>query len=67
MRARALTADLDRIAVQIVGVDDLIRMKQATGRPSDIEDIEAITAVAQRERSDLAADAESSERPSADD
>jgi hypothetical protein len=49
MRTRALTTDLDGVAVHIVGVDDLIRMKQATGRPSDIEDIEALTLVAQRE------------------
>ena len=49
MRIRALTTDLDGIAVHIVGVDDLIRMKQAAGRPSDLEDIEALTAVARRE------------------
>jgi predicted nucleotidyltransferase len=50
MRARALTTDLDGIALRIVGVDDLIRMKRASGRPSDIEDIEAVTAVAREER-----------------
>jgi predicted nucleotidyltransferase len=49
MRARALTTDLDGIAVHIVSVDDLIRMKQTTGRPGDIEDIEALTEVALRE------------------
>ena len=49
MRARALTIDLDGIAMQIVGLDDLIRMKQTTGRPSDIEDIKALTTVARRE------------------
>lgn len=49
MRTRALSTDLDGIVVHIVGVDDLIRMKQATGRPSDIEDIEALTTVARRE------------------
>jgi Nucleotidyl transferase of unknown function (DUF2204) len=49
MRTRSLTIDLDGTPVQIVGVDDLIRMKQAAGRPSDIEDIEALTTVAQRE------------------
>lgn len=58
MRTRALTTDLDGIAVRIVAVDDLIRMKQATGRPGDIEDIAALTTVAQREArdSDLAKD-----------
>ncbi len=50
MRARALTIDLDGIALSIVGVDDLIRMKSASGRPSDIEDIEALTYAAREER-----------------
>ena len=52
LRARALTTDLDGIAVAIVGVDDLIRMKQASGRPGDIEDIAAIAAVAASELPD---------------
>jgi predicted nucleotidyltransferase len=49
MRSRALRTDLDGIAMSIVGVDDLIRMKRTIGRPSDIEDIEALTTVARRE------------------
>ena len=49
MRARALTIDLDGTVLHIVGVDDLIRMKQATGRLSDIEDVEALTTVTDRE------------------
>lgn len=49
MRTRALRADLDGIVVQIVGVDDLIRMKQATGRPGDLEDVEALMTVLRRE------------------
>jgi hypothetical protein len=49
MRTRALTTDLDGITLHIVGVDDLIRMKQTAGRPSDLEDIEAMTTVARRE------------------
>jgi hypothetical protein len=49
MRTRALTTDIGGIALRIVGVDDLIRMKQTSGRPSDIEDIEAIATVARRE------------------
>lgn len=55
MSTRALTLDLDGTAIQIVGVDDLIRMKQTAGRPSDIEDIAAITAIARRERADAGA------------
>jgi len=50
MRTRALTTDLDGIALHIVGVDDLIRMKQTAGRPGDIEDVEALTTVARREQ-----------------
>lgn len=49
MRARALKTDLDGIAIRIVSVDDLIRMKRMTGRPGDIEDIEALVAVARCE------------------
>lgn len=49
MRTRALTTDLDGIVMHIVGIDDLIRMKRATGRPGDIEDIKALTRVAQLE------------------
>lgn len=52
MRTRALSTDLDEIAVHIVGVDDLIRMKQTLGRPSDLEDIETLTTVARREARD---------------
>jgi predicted nucleotidyltransferase len=46
MRSRALPIDLDGTVVRIVGVDDLIRMKRAAGRLGDIEDIEALTTVA---------------------
>jgi hypothetical protein len=49
MDNRALSIDLDGIAVRIVGVDDLIRMKQTAGRPGDIEDIDAMTSVADRD------------------
>lgn len=53
MRARALTTAVDGIPVHIVSVDDLVRMKQTTGRQGDIEDIEALARVARREaRSD---------------
>jgi hypothetical protein len=46
MQMRALTTDVDGVTMHIVGVDDLIRMKQASSRPSDIEDIEALTTLA---------------------
>jgi predicted nucleotidyltransferase len=49
MQERALKIDLDGIAVHIIGVDDLIRMTQAAGRPGDLEDIEALATVSRRE------------------
>jgi hypothetical protein len=72
MRARALRIDLDGILTSIVGVDDLIRMKQTAGRPSDLEDVEALTTVARRESHSAdpakrdVADDDSSELPSSD-
>jgi hypothetical protein len=52
MRKRALTADLDGIAVAVVSVDDLIRMKLASGRPRDIEDVETLTSLERGENDD---------------
>ncbi len=49
MRTRALESELAGTAVQIVSVDDLVRMKRAAGRPSDLEDVEALLTVARRE------------------
>jgi predicted nucleotidyltransferase len=43
LAARALTVNLDGIAVSIVGLDDLLRMKRAAGRPQDLTDIGALT------------------------
>lgn len=45
LRARALVVELDGIALAIAGLDDLIAMKRATGRPADIRDIAALTAI----------------------
>ena len=45
MRARALRTDLDGVAMSIVGVDDLIRMKQTAGRRSDISRSERVLAI----------------------
>ncbi|HSZ13864.1 MAG TPA: DUF6036 family nucleotidyltransferase [Solirubrobacteraceae bacterium] len=52
MRQRALSIDLDGIHLLIVGVDDLVRMKQTMGRPRDLEDVEALTATARNEAQD---------------
>jgi predicted nucleotidyltransferase len=44
LRERALAVDLDGLTVRVAGRDDLIRMKQAAGRPQDLADIAALTA-----------------------
>lgn len=43
LRARALVISLGEHAIPIASRDDLIRMKRATGRPVDLEDIAALT------------------------
>ena len=44
----ALVVELDGIEVAIASLDDLIRMKRAAGRPSDLEDIAALTEAERR-------------------
>jgi len=44
LRARALEIEFGGIALAIAGLDDLIAMKRATGRPGDQRDIAALTA-----------------------
>lgn len=48
MRSRADVIELDGIQVRVVGLDDLLSMKRAAGRPQDLADIEALE-VARRE------------------
>jgi len=43
--AHALVIDFDGIALAIAGLDDLIAMKRASGRPADERDIAALTAL----------------------
>lgn len=45
LRARALVVELDGIALAIAGLDDLISMKRASGRPADLRDIDALMAI----------------------
>ena len=44
LRSRALVVQLSGMRIAIAGLDDLIAMKRASGRPSDIRDIAALTA-----------------------
>lgn len=43
MREAALVIELDGVEVAIASLDDLIRMKRAAGRPTDLDDIAALT------------------------
>lgn len=43
LRARALVVELSGLTIRVAGRDDLIRMKQAAGRPQDLDDIAALT------------------------
>jgi predicted nucleotidyltransferase len=43
LRDAALVVEIDGIEVAIASLDDLIRMKRASARPSDLEDIAALT------------------------
>jgi hypothetical protein len=44
LRDAALVVEVEGIEIPIVALDDLIRMKRASGRPADLEDIAALTA-----------------------
>jgi hypothetical protein len=44
LRKRALVIELGGVSIRVAGRDDLIRMKQASGRPQDLDDIAALTA-----------------------
>jgi predicted nucleotidyltransferase len=43
LRERALIVELDGFEVAVAGLDDLVRMKRAAGRPQDLTDIGALT------------------------
>lgn len=44
LRARSVLVELGDVQIRIVGLDDLIGMKRAAGRPRDLADIAALTA-----------------------
>jgi len=41
----AQATDLDGLTVQVAGIDELIRMKRAAGRPKDLIEVEALGAL----------------------
>jgi len=46
MRAEAVVKDLDGVAIPVVSIRHLIRLKQAAGRPLDLDDIESLRVIA---------------------
>jgi len=48
LRARALVIEFKAISIAVAGLDDVIAMKRASGRPSDIRDIAVLTALDER-------------------
>lgn len=49
LRDAALVVKVEGIEIPIVALDDLLRMKRASGRPADLEDIAALVALEGRE------------------
>ncbi len=45
LRARALVVELNGSPLAIAGLDDVIAMKRASGRPADMSDIAVLTAI----------------------
>ncbi len=43
LRSRALVLELDGMKIAVAGLDDLISMKRASGRPVDLDDLAALT------------------------
>jgi hypothetical protein len=45
LAANAVELDLDGLVVEVVGLNDLIRMKRAAGRPKDLIEVEILGAL----------------------
>jgi predicted nucleotidyltransferase len=50
LKRKASRIELDGVTVLVAGVEDLIAMKSAAGRPQDMVDLEALEIIRQRER-----------------
>jgi predicted nucleotidyltransferase len=42
LSAGAIDADIDGLAVKIVGYEDLVALKKAAGRPEDLADLQRL-------------------------
>jgi predicted nucleotidyltransferase len=52
VRARSVVVDLgDGLEVRVAGIDDLLAMKRAAGRPRDLQDIATLTHIERERRS----------------
>jgi predicted nucleotidyltransferase len=51
VRARSVVVDLgDGLEIRVAGIDDLLAMKRAAGRPRDLEDIATLTHIEREHR-----------------
>lgn len=56
LRQRALVVNLEGLDVAIIGLEDLVRAKRASGRPRDLEDVEILVAVERAARREAGED-----------
>ncbi|MGZ5310471.1 MAG: DUF6036 family nucleotidyltransferase [Solirubrobacterales bacterium] len=52
LKSRAVVLDVDGITVAVAGIDDMIAMKLASGRPQDLADVEELRAL-ERARAEI--------------